>query len=181
MVLVLCFFKHRYWQRVFKSAYMHVEMLVAAGPRSMAFSISPGGVFSGMEPEQLDITDEHYDFAVLPTSPLEDDMILRTCEACSQSFIRYNAWDTALSSLLPAGFAADVDLYHAPTLHAAQAVVLVLRECLDPGNPVLRPLQAMNSRAINAAQLARRLRDVSQPVNESSVGKLIGGGVLGVV
>jgi hypothetical protein len=178
MVLVLCVFKHGYLQRRFGAAYLHVELLVAAGPRSMAFSVSPGGVFSGMEPDQLDLTDDHYEFLALPTSPQEDDMILRTCEACSQSHIPYNAWDTALSTLLPARWARDVDLFHAPSLHAAQAVILILRECLDPASPVLETLQGVCSRSTNAIQLARRLRKASSSVNQPSVWKMIGKAVV---
>jgi len=175
MVLVLCFFRHCLLKRVLGAAYTHVEILVASGARSTAYAASPGGVFASMDPGELELTDENYSFLALPTSLSEDDMVMRTCDACSQSYIPYNRWDTALSSVLPARWTSEVDLFHAPTLHAAQAVVLVLRECLDPGNPVLRALQGVNSRSANARQLTARLSNVSYVVNHCSVGKLMGG------
>lgn len=175
MVLVLCFFRHGVVKRVLGAAYAHVEILVASGARSTAYAASPGGVFSCLDPTDLGLTDEHYTFLALPTTLSEDDMVMRTCDACSQSYIPYNRWDTALTTLLPARWTSEVDLFHAPTLHAAQAVVLILRECLDQGSPILRALQGVNSRSVKAAQLAVHLRGVGYVVNHESVGNLMGG------
>lgn len=169
MVLVLCFFKHR----LFNDLYIHVEMLVGCGNQSLAFSVYRGGEFGMIEPEHLNLTDEACDFMTLPTGPLEDDMIMRTCDACCQSHIKYNLRDSILSVVAPFMCGTDTDLFHSPTLHAPQAVVLILRECLDPDNPVLKAMQGFNSRTFTSRQLGQRLCGIGTYVLQSSVARLM--------
>ena len=81
-----------------------------------------------------------------------------TCEACCKIKRGYNYSDKALSVLLLAPILADdVDIFTATTLHNAQAVLLILRCALDPGNALRGPLMALNSRAVYSTQLYRAL------------------------
>ena len=82
------------------------------------------------------------------------------CNACSDQKNRtYNFYDKALSvfsstfSPLP----DNVDIYNAPCLHNAQALLLILRAGLAPENTLTAKLKELNSREVYSTQLYRTI------------------------
>lgn len=79
-----------------------------------------------------------------------------TCVACVSARKDYNFYDYRLTCLVPFySPKPDLDLFSATSLHSAQALVLILRCCLDPGSHLGRLLQGVNSRSLTPHSLAR--------------------------
>jgi hypothetical protein len=154
MVLILAFekFASERLRRILPGRYVHVELIVAYRERMCAYSTHVQGFFEGVNPELLDLSDEGFDFLMIPSTPWEDECILRTCDACSGSRLRYNMWDALLSSL-PFRSPKDTHLFQADSLFSSQAVVLVLRECLRGDHPMYDTLQGVNSRTTGPTRL----------------------------
>ena len=88
---------------------------------------------------------ETHDILQLPVSDDEAGRLLSTCRACVQAKKRYNYRDVLLYNV-PFRSPEDRSIFEAPTLHDAQAVILMLRECLDKANPLLDAVLSLNSR-----------------------------------
>lgn len=71
-----------------------------------------------------------------------------TCVACASVSRSFNAYDLSLSRFLPFYYPRpDRDIFSAPSLHSSQAVILILRCCLEAGHPVAALVQPLNARA----------------------------------
>ena len=81
----------------------------------------------------------------------------KTCEACVESKIPYNTADMVMSQM-PLPHPKDKDLFHSRALFCSQALVLVLRECLEPEHPLQTHLAAINSRTISPSQVFEVLK-----------------------
>jgi len=70
-----------------------------------------------------------------------------TCMACANVSKGFNAYDFSLSSFVPFYHPRpDRDIFSAPTLHSSQAVILILRCCLEAGHPVADLVGNLNAR-----------------------------------
>lgn len=77
-----------------------------------------------------------------------------TCMACASVSRSFNAYDLSLSSFVPFYHPRpDRDIFSAPSLHSSQAVILVLRCCLDAGHPVADLVRNLNARGTLPTEL----------------------------
>lgn len=94
-----------------------------------------------------------YRLLQLRVSPAECRKILTACQICVQAKIPYSYHDLMLS-LVPFRNPSDPPLDKVKSLRNVQAVVLILRECLDLSeNPLSVQLRTINSRTINPTGL----------------------------
>jgi len=92
----------------------------------------------------------------------EAEKIHKTCEACAKARIPFNLSDLLLI-YMPLRDARDVPLFEAETLNSAQAVILILRECLDPDHHLRGALEGLHSRQTFVETLYDRIRPYATP------------------
>lgn len=99
----------------------------------------------------------HHHLLQLQLSPAQCRQVYATCEACVQAKLRYNHSDLMLS-LVPLRNPIDLPIDKVKSVRNVQAVVLILRECLDPSESELGVrLRTINSRTINPTGLEQLL------------------------
>jgi hypothetical protein len=132
--------------------FVHTEMLVATPTESTMFTIHLGGVFCKAPYDP--VAHKNFTFLSLSTSPDEELKILKTCEACVSCKIKYNTRDMLLHAF-PFRNPEERGLMQAPSLYCAQSMVLILRECLESVNPLLRQIDPSNlhSRTVTPSSL----------------------------
>ncbi len=86
-----------------------------------------------------------FDFLDLCVSEEEYDKIWATCKACVSVKKRYNYRDVFLYNI-PFREPVEKALFETPSLFDAQAVILILRECLSPEHPLSPVLLRLHSR-----------------------------------
>jgi hypothetical protein len=150
--------------KVLAGPYVHVEMILThtefnhAGispPATLlhtAYSAFMSETFARIEQKDFWYGDDSHDFLFLPVSPEELYRIRTACEACVKSKIPYNATDMFFSQI-PLRNPTERDIYHCKSLFCSQAMVLVLRSCLDPDNELQGPLAMVNSRTVTPSHL----------------------------
>ena len=116
----------------------------------------------GLEFDQTDL-----EFVRIDVSDEELTRFNKICHACCDQYKRtYNRSDKVLSVFSSAGFLQlkdDVDIYNAPKLHNAQALLLILRAGLDPekNKTLVDKLKELNSREVYSTQLFRVITDAT--------------------
>jgi len=154
--------------KVLAGPYVHVEMIIThvefnhntGSPATLlhtAYSAFMDEPFARIEQRDFTYSDDCHDFLSLSVSPDELYRIRKACEACVQSKIPYNTTDMVLSQL-PLRNPTERDLYHCKTLFCSQAMVLMLRSCLDPDHELQGPLAAVNSRTVSPSRLYEVLK-----------------------
>jgi len=150
--------------KVLAGPYVHVEMVVTqaefnlsgitppATLKHTAYSAFMSETFARIDQRDFWYDDESHDFLSLSVSPEELYRIQTACEACVKSKIPYNTTDMFFSQI-PLRNPTERDLYHNKTLFCSQAMVLVLRSCLDPDHELQGPLAMVNSRTITPSHL----------------------------
>jgi len=107
----------------------------------------------------LTFTQGQLEFVPIKSSLAELEHISKLCDACCDQKRKYNYHDKILSIFAPvcAPLTKDVDIYNAPNLHNAQAVLLILRAGLDSENNklLMARLNEINSREVYSTQLYR--------------------------
>lgn len=79
------------------------------------------------------------------------------CEACVRAGLQYSLADLSLS-LVPFRNPIDLPISQVKNIRNVQAVILILRECLDPAeNSLGVALRAINSRTTNPTELLQIL------------------------
>jgi hypothetical protein len=117
----------------------------------------------GFEFDQNDL-----EFVRIDASSEEITRLNKICTACCDQTKRtYNRYDKVLSVFSTVGFLKlkdDVDIYNAPELHNAQALLLILRAGLDPENnkTLVDKLKELNSREVYSTQLFQAIMDVTK-------------------
>ena len=97
------------------------------------------------------------DFLLLSVDEEETRRLRGTCEACVRVQMPYNMSDLVLM-LVPLREPKEVPFEEAKCLNHAQAVVVMLRGCLERGNPlVAKGLEGVNSRKVLLSVLYERL------------------------
>jgi hypothetical protein len=149
--------------------YVHVEMVITqthfhhlnqSPPATLshtAYTAFMAETFARVEQKDFWYDDESHDFLSLSVTAEELYRIHTACEACVESKIPYNTSDM-LFSPIPLRNPTERDIYHCKTLFCSQAMVLVLRSCLDPGHELQGPLSTVNSRTITPSHLYELLK-----------------------
>lgn len=103
---------------------------------------------------------EDHDFLLLITSDEECDRLFRTCRACATAKLKYNVRDMLLYNV-PFRVPYDTPLFHVTTVFDTQAVILILRESLDPDNAVSFAVKNLHSRLTLSHGLFDALRPLT--------------------
>jgi hypothetical protein len=131
-----------------------------------------GSVFSRFICKTSPIWREKYEFLLLSVDEDEQQRLLATCLACAQVRKPFNLQDILL---LHAPFREVVDLPidQAPTLNNAQAMVLILRECLRTDNRLRECVDGLHSRQVVLEDLFKGLHPLSVPVCWANLSSLV--------
>ena len=154
--------------------HVHTEMVVTATSPDppfisrTAYSAYMYENFSSTPEHLLAYADSTHDFLQVYASAEEIDKIKKTCESRVQVKTPYNLKDMVLS-IIPLRNPTEKDIFHVNTLFCSQAMVLILRSCLNPTHPVINSLKQFNSRTINPEQLYKALAPVCQPATVDNV------------
>ena len=160
--------------KVLAGPYVHVEMVVtqtefhhtgklpAATLVHKAYSAFMSETFACIENKDFWYDDECHDFLSVSVSTDELYRICKACDACVKSKIPYNTSDMFFSQI-PLRNPTDRDIYTCKTLFCSQAMVLVLRSCLDKDHDLQAPLANVNSRTVTPSHLY----DIMKPYCQS--------------
>lgn len=155
--------------KILAGPYVHVEMLITqtqfhhmgqsppATLKHTAYSAFMSETFACIDQRDFWYSDESHDFLSLAVSAEELHRISTACDACVKSKIPYNTSDMVFSQV-PLRNPTERDLYHSKSLFCSQAMVLVLRSCLEPGHRLQAPLALVNSRTVTPSHLYEILR-----------------------
>lgn len=112
------------------------------------------------------------DFLLLSVDAEESRKIYSTCEACAKVHKPYNLRDMLLIHI-PFRQPDELSVIDAPTLNNAQAIILILRECLNSDNSLRHGLEGLNSRQTLLSTLNDRLSPHALPVVWDSLVNLL--------
>jgi hypothetical protein len=155
--------------KILAGPYVHVEMLVTqthfhhldqsplATLKHSAYSAFMSETFACIDQRDFWYSDDSHDFLSVPVSAEELHRIAGACDACVQSKVPYNTTDMVFSQV-PLRNPTERDLYQSKSLFCSQAMVLVLRSCLEPGHKLQGPLALVNSRTITPSHLYEILK-----------------------
>lgn len=144
--------------------YVHVELVVSPADNTpaQAYSAYLGENFTCTPQHAFEYSDERHDFLHVPVNTDELYRVKRACETGVMSKIPYNLTDMILCQI-PFRYPTEQDFYHAKTLFCSQALVLLLRACLNEEHPLQEVLHKVNSRTITPSHLYTTLRTHCQP------------------
>ena len=108
------------------------------------------------------------EFLLLSIDEEETRKMRATCEACVQTHKPFNLNDVMLMHV-PFREPEEISIFDAQTLNNTQAMILILRECLNQDNPLRVGLEGLNSRKAFMASLYDRLAPYTLPVLWSSL------------
>ena len=151
--------------KILAGPYVHTEIIITqAHPRAIhtAYSAYMSHTFSRTFQKDFCFEDQCHDFLYIPVSTDELQRICQTCEACVETKIPYNTRDMVLSQV-PLRNPAEHDLFHTSTLFCSQAVILILRSCLDEMHSLQPYLSNVNSRTVTPSQLYELLKPQCPP------------------
>ena len=149
--------------------YVHTELVVTStheeAPfiRRKSYSAYTDYVFFGSDEKSFRFADETHDILQVKASANEIQDILLACETHVELKTPYNFKDMVLS-IIPGRNPKDRDIYKVKTLFCSQAMVLILRQCLDADHPVRKVIEPVNSRVITPTQLFGILKPVCETV-----------------
>jgi hypothetical protein len=137
--------------RQLSGPYVHVEMVVTpeTTQRPAAYTSYMGERFSK---NHVCLSDESHDFLRIDVDAAEYDKLWRTCEALVLCKIPYNTTDVILS-IVPLRSPVDRPLDKCKSLFCSQAMVLILRSCLEKDHAVAGALNGVNSRVVSPTAL----------------------------
>lgn len=107
--------------------------------------------------------DQYADFLLLAVDEEEARKILASCVACVKSKKSFNLFDM-LAIHVPFREPKEISIYDASSIHDTQAVILILRECLNQENKLRHGLEGLHSRLTVAETLYERIRPYTLPV-----------------
>jgi hypothetical protein len=148
--------------RTFAGPYVHTDMIVSqVSPTHVHTSYSSfmGEGFARIFQNEFWFSKDTHDFLFVDVTQDELQKISETCEACAESKIKYNTRDMVLC-LMPLRRPREKTLFEAGPLFCSQAMILILRSCLNPKHPLQGILQAIHSRTTTPSQLHTALKTV---------------------
>jgi hypothetical protein len=155
--------------RQLSGPYVHTELVVTStheeAPfiRRKSYSAYIDYVFFGSEEKQFVFADETHDILHVKASACEIEDIRKTCETHVELKTPYNLKDMVFS-VLPGRNPKDKNIYEVKTLFCSQAMVLILRQCLEENHPVRNAISSLNSRVVTPSQLYTILKPVCESV-----------------
>ncbi len=108
------------------------------------------------------------DILKLPVKDEDVEKLYKTCEACAQSKIPFNFMDLYLIHL-PFREIEDIPLFKTKSLNNAQAIILILRECLESEHPLRVAVAGLHSRKTFMGTLYDSIHPFTLPVLSSSL------------
>ena len=108
------------------------------------------------------------DFLMLSVDEDEQLKLKKTCEACVASHRPYNLKDVLLMQL-PFYSPPESTIFEVEKINNTQAVILILRECLNPSNTLRLGLEGLHSRQTFASTLYERLSPHALPAQLSEL------------
>ncbi len=121
-------------------------------------------------------TPGEFEFLLLSVDDGEKQRLLATCEACVKVRKPYNLRDVLLIHV-PFREVEDLPIDRAPTLNNTQALILILRECLNPDNRLREGIEGLHSRQTFLEELYNRLLPLAVPVTWANLCALVRWGV----
>ena len=112
------------------------------------------------------------DFLLLSVDDEEKGRMLATCEACVTVRKPFNFKDVLLM-YVPFREVQDLSIVQAPTLNNTQAMILILRECLNPDNRLREGIEGLHSRQTFLEDLYHRLLPLTVPVSWANISALV--------
>lgn len=112
------------------------------------------------------------DFLMVSVDDEEKSRMLATCEACVKVKKPFNLRDTLLIHV-PFREVEDLPIDKAPTLNNTQALILILRECLNPDNRLREGIEGLHSRQTFLEDVYNRLLPLAIPVSWANVSALV--------
>lgn len=92
------------------------------------------------------------------------EIIYRLCRACHSTLKGYNQFDRVCTVVVPFYNPKDSkSIFDVDSLHSAQAVVLILKECLPKSHLLMSRLHAVNSRSVTPDALHNILTGIESP------------------
>ena len=152
--------------RAMAGPYVHTEIVVSQGQPAAAqtsYAAYMSETFSRTHQSNFWYEDQSHDFLSVRVSCDELKRISDTCEACVETRVPYNTSDM-LFSIIPLRNPKEKTIFQAKSLFCSQAIVLVLRTCLETTHPLQADLAPINSRTITPSQLYSVLRPQCTPV-----------------
>lgn len=113
-----------------------------------------------------------YECLMISVDEEEKYRILATCEACVKVKKPFNLRDLVLMHI-PFREVEDLSIDQAPTLNNAQAMILILRECLNPDNRLREGIDGLHSRQTLLEELFNRVRPLAVPVTAANIAALV--------
>lgn len=157
----------KYIVQTLSGPYVHTEMIVDATEKR-AYSAYMSDTFSFTHERDFAFSDLTHDFLHVETSPAETKRVWDTCEVCTITRIPYNYSDMVLS-VVPLRSPTERDIFTCRTLYCSQAMVLILRACLEKTHPLQAPLAAINSRVVTPTQLFTALEPFCQQITRKHI------------
>jgi hypothetical protein len=136
------------------------------------FYTKQGEMYTHYEwPVQDSVDTARYEFLLIEANEEEASRLFATCCACARSRKPFNLLDLVL--LFTPRVVDDLTVFEAPTLNCSQAIILILRECLDPGHPLRTVLAGLHSRQTLLVDLFGYVRPYALPVFLDSLRNLV--------
>ena len=137
--------------RQLSGPYVHTDMIATPGTTQVptAYTAYMGERFSK---NPMRFSDESHDFLRVEVGADEYDRLWRTCEACVLCKIPYNTRDMVLS-IVPMRNPTERPLDKCRSLFCSQAMVLILRSCLEEAHGAAVALHDVNSRVVSPTAL----------------------------
>ena len=156
--------------RTFAGPYVHTDLIVSQvqpannnNNISTAYSSFMGEGFGRVFQRDFWFSCNTHDFLFIDVTPEELKRISETCEACVTSKKPYNTKDMILC-LLPLRIPREKNIFEAESLFCSQAMILILRSCLNQEHPLQTILHSIHSRKTSPSQLYIELKSTCVPV-----------------
>ena len=152
--------------KTFAGPHVHTDMIVSQfNPKNIntAYSAYMGEGFGRVFQREFCFSNNTHDFLFIDVSPDELTRISKTCEGCVVSKKPYNTKDMVLS-VLPMRRPREKNIFEAESLFCSQAMILILRSCLNQEHPLQNILWTTHSRTTTPSQLYTLLKSNCHPV-----------------
>lgn len=136
------------------------------------FATMQGSTFGKFQWKGGPLLDGACEYLMISVDEEERHRILTTCDACVEVKKPFNLKDMLLMHV-PFREVEDVPIDQVSTLNNAQAIILILRECLNPCNRLREGLEGLHSRQTLLEELFNRLQPFAVPVTAANITALV--------
>lgn len=152
--------------KTFAGPYVHTDIIVSqVHPTQVntAYSSFMGEGFGRVFQRDFPFSNNTHDFLFVDVTSEELRKISELCEACVNSKKPYNTRDMVLCTL-PLRKPREKSIFEAESLFCSQAMILILRSCLDREHPLQTILSKVHSRTTTPSQLYLELKSACLPI-----------------